>query len=131
MQAVKSTNICEIVHFFRLHDLQVTAQQKIKILSLVSRLGNLILFRVLVNSFVLIYIDTEDFQFPFEKNPLKVLLSIIHDTQSIIQKAVDEKEAELTKELKGDDIIVYNIIYNNYPNIVIMIIHEIQQLIIN
>ena len=86
---------------------------------------------MLVNSFVLIYIDTEDFQFPFEKNPLKVLLSIIHDTESIIQKAVDEKEAELTKELKGDDIIMYNIIYNNYPNIVIMIIHEIQQLIIN
>ena len=129
MQAVKSTNIYEIVHFFRLHDVQVTAQQKIKILSLVSTLGNLLFFLLLVNSFVLIYIDTEDFQFPIEKNPLKLLLSVIHDTESIIHKAVDEKEAELTKELKGDDIVVYNIVYNNYPNIVI--IHEIQLLIIN
>ena len=40
-------------------------------------------------------------------NPLKVLVSVIHDTESIIQNAVDEKEAELTKELKGDDNIIY------------------------
>ena len=105
MQAVKSTNIYEIVHFFGLHDLQVTAQQKIKILSLVSRLGNLIFFLVSVHLFVLIYIDTEDFQFPIKKNPLKVLVSVIHDTESIIHKAVDAKEAELSREVKGDLVL--------------------------
>ena len=43
-------------------------------------------------------------QLPIEMNPLKVLVSVIHDTESIIHKAVDEKEAELTKELKGNII---------------------------
>ena len=35
-------------------------------------------------------------------NPLKVLVSVIHDTESIIHKAVDAKEAELSREVKGD-----------------------------
>ena len=61
---------------------------------------------------ILIVVDS---QFPIEMNPLKVLVSVIHDTESIIQKAVDEKEAELTKEFKGEDIIIYKIsVCNNY-----------------
>ena len=35
-------------------------------------------------------------------NPLKVLVSVIHDTESIIHKAVYAKEAELSKEVEGD-----------------------------
>ena len=41
-------------------------------------------------------------QLPIKINPLKVLVSVIHDTESIIHKAVDAKEAELSKEVKGD-----------------------------
>ena len=54
-----------------------------------------------MNLFVIILIETLDFQFPTEMNPFNVLVSVIHETESKIHKAVNAKEAELTKERKG------------------------------
>ena len=38
-----------------------------------------------------------DSQFPIETDPLKLLVSVIHNTESI-QKGMDMKEAELSRE---------------------------------
>ena len=64
-----------------------------------------------MNLFVIILIETLDFQFPTELNPFNVLVSVVHETESKIHKAVKAKEAELTKERKG-----VNTIYNGYIN---------------
>ena len=66
------------------------------------------MYYVIGNIIIILYLSIIiDFQSPIEINPLKVLVSVIHDTESIIHKAVDAKEAELAKKLKGDDNIIY------------------------
>ena len=97
MQALRCTSIFEVVKFFSLYDLCVTEEQKIRLLSLAATSGNI--FTELYSIYINIVIES---QFPIEMNPLKVLVSVIHDTESIIHKAVDAKEAELSREVKGD-----------------------------
>ena len=43
-----------------------------------------------------------DPQFPIEMDPLKLLVSVIHNTESI-QKGMDMKEAELSRERELSD----------------------------
>ena len=54
-----------------------------------------------MNLFVIILIETPDFQFPTESNPFNLLVSVIHEIESKIHKEVKAKEAELTKGRKG------------------------------
>ena len=45
----------------------------------------------------ILYLLFIDPQFPIEMDPLKLLVSVIHNTESI-QKGMDMKEAELSRE---------------------------------
>ena len=45
------------------------------------------------------YIDAEEFRFPVKIDPLKLLVSVIHNTESL-QKEMDVKVAELSREME-------------------------------
>ena len=91
---LNSISIYEVANFFSLYDLHVTEKQKIKLLSLVSTSGKLILYLSIKCFYMFIFIDTRDFRFPVGMNPLKLL---INDIESL-QKGMDVKEAELSRE---------------------------------
>ena len=73
--------------------MHVTEQQKIQFLSLAATSGKYYLVDFYLYS-ILIVVES---QFPIEMNPLKVLVSVIHDTESIHKT----KEA-LTKEVQSE-----------------------------
>ena len=91
---LNSISIYEVANFFSLYYLHVTEQQKIKLLSLVSTSGKLMLYLSVKCFYMFIFIDTWDFRFPVGMNPLKLL---INDIESL-QKGMDVKEAELSRE---------------------------------
>ena len=91
---LNSISIYEVANFFSLYYLHVTEQQKIKLLSLVSTSGKLMLYLSVKCFYMFIFIDTRDFRFPLSMNPLKLLKNDIES----LQKRMDVKEAELSRE---------------------------------
>ena len=47
-------------------------------------------------------IGPQEIRSPIRMNPFKVLVSIIHSIELIVQKAVDTKETEIIREFEGD-----------------------------
>ena len=92
LHTLKPCSINEVARFFSLYDLQITERQKIYFL---SSCYQVIIIYWIMN--YIVYLLFTDPQFPIEMDPLKFIVSVIHNIESI-QKGMDMKEAELSRK---------------------------------
>ena len=105
LHAVKPSSIYEVAHFFSLYDLQVTERQKIQFLSLAATSGKNYLLDYELYTILIVYVDP---QFPIDMDPLKLLVSVIHNNE-FIQKGIEatlSRERELSEIYKKRSLVM-------------------------